>query len=311
MRLIHEISVYCKVEDAYEFCCKADDWPNHLPPCLIAEVIEKSDVIQHIHLTSWGKSNLFTWKSERNLDKKHFEVLFQQKKTIPLVSYMTGKWLFKRISKHHCHIELWHEFDVGYNVQGQVSGVNTREEAIKYVADMVNINSHKELQSLKMVLERRYWEDEFDIAVNLNHNAELVYQLLKKYIYWPELLAHCKQIDEEYDDGEHQIYTMTVQVSEKDEVIRTIRHCSDMRIDYFQPSPPNALKAHKGRWVLKPFPGGVKVISWHKVFLNRDFWDELGIDVETAKQRIKQNINTNSHSTIMSINSKLATLEFT
>ncbi|GGY11334.1 aromatase/cyclase [Paludibacterium paludis] len=307
MKLVHEITVHCPAEEAYEFCRDVSNWPTHFPPCLQARVLDESDGTQHIRLTAWGKEALFLWESERKLNQTYLSIGFRQKRPMPLVTDMAGKWVFKKVAQNTCHIELWHEFTVRENVQGIVPGIETPEAALQYMVDIVNANSDRELAAIKETLEQRLWSHEFEISVDIGHEAEAVYQLLRKYSYWPELLPHCSRIDTEYDDGEHQIYTMTVRVGDHDEVIRTIRHCANGCINYFQPAPPDALTAHKGSWELEQRPGGVTVTSWHKVVLNREYWVSLGIDAEVAKQRVAQSINANSRATIMTIDKKLNT----
>ncbi|MBU2713431.1 SRPBCC family protein [Zooshikella harenae] len=308
MQLKHEIEVNCPACEAFYFCSQVENWSTYFAPCLKSEVVEQEGNQQQIRLTAWGNDRLFCWQSIRTLDDQKLEITFQQAKPMPLVNNMKGKWCFIALTDDTCCVELWHEFSIKENISGLVEGVNSTVDAEQFMQKTIDANSDRELLAIKKCLEQQTWHHEFAEELVVKGDKDIIFQLLREAEYWPALLPHCTQVDMEYNDGEHQIFTMTVQVNGGDEVIRTIRRCADHAVTYFQPTPPLPLKKHVGSWTLEDTTTGVKINSWHDVVLNPEHWQALNKTPAEAKQLVAQAINNNSLGTMHAIQQKLAEL---
>jgi aromatase len=302
MKIEHVIDVDATADAAFELCVNVASWPEVFPPCLDARVIEESGSKQKIFLTARANEQVFSWESERRLDRKARRILFSQATPSPLVEYMRGEWEITSRGKTTV-IRLTHDFMVRDNVAGLVAGVNTPDEATTFMRRTVDENSTRELNAMAAHLQRAEWRHEFSEAMLINQPRTAIYKLLGDVKNWPWLLPHCNAVDMSYEDPCYQEFTMNVRVGNKDERIRSVRMLRADRIDYFQPEPPPVLKEHQGRWSLRDTAAGVEVTSWHAVVLNPDAWP--GHDPDEAKRKVADAINRNSLGTMDAIFRKL------
>jgi aromatase len=302
MKIEHVIDVDATADAAFELCVNVAHWPEVFPPCLDARVIEESDSKQKIFLTARANDQVFSWESERRIDRIARRITFSQATPSPLVEYMRGEWEVNTRDKKTV-IRLSHDFMVRDPVAGLVMGVNTSDDAMAFMRKTVDENSTRELNAIAAHLQRGVWRHEFSEAMLINQPRTAVYKLLSDVKNWPWLLPHCNSIDMSYEDPCYQEFTMSVRVGNKEERIRSVRALRADCIEYFQPEPPPALKEHQGRWMLRDTVAGVEVTSWHAVVLNPDAWS--GHDPEDAKLKVAEAINRNSLGTMDAIFRKL------
>lgn len=303
MKTDHSIDVACPPDPAFRVGLEVNQWPEIFPPCLAAEVLEETETRQRIALTARANDTIFSWESERAIDRGRRRISFSQSKPSPLVRFMNGTWSFEP-TEAGCTITLTHEFEVADAVSGVVEGVNTPEEATRFMLQSVETNSQKELAAVAARLERENWRHVFEESLVIRQPAAVILSLLQDAGSWPWLLPHCTDVQMIYDDGTYQEFIMVVQVGDQEERIRSIRVLSEDRIEYFQPAPPPALREHRGRWTLTEGAEGVEVVSWHDVVLNPDFWAGKK-DREAAKLHVEGAINRNSLGTMQAIITKL------
>ncbi|MDW7557103.1 hypothetical protein D9623_32425 [Azospirillum brasilense] len=302
MRTDHSTAVECTAEAAFGLALDVTRWPQVLPPCLDAKVLDETDDRQTIALIAKANDRVFSWQSSRQIDRAGLRISFVQAKPSPLVAFMKGTWSFAPRDRG-CTITLTHEFKVKDEVAGLVEGVSTPEEATAFMLKSVEDNSTRELAALKAELERDLWRHEFSESMVIDHAQGAIYQLLRDATAWPWLLPHCNALKMLYEDPHYQEFQMTVQVGDKEEVIRSVRVLHPDRIEYFQPEPPPPLKEHQGHWTLRQTDGGVEVTSWHSVVLAPDFWRDGTRD--EAKHKVEAAINRNSLGTMEAILNKL------
>jgi aromatase len=210
---------------------------------------------------------------------------------------------------------LEHQFEIKDDIQGLMENIHSKKDAQVFMEKVIHDNTERELWSIKEILESRRTKD----AYQLNFQEEMVmeakqgaiYSLLRDAQNWPNLLPHCKHVEVLYDDGENQEFVMAVDVRGEVEKIRSIRKCLDHRsIQYFQPAPPPVLKQHSGEWILKPEKSGTRVVSKHSIRLNPDMIPTVLGDMseDDALNHVKNAINSNSMTTLQSINNHLNNL---
>ncbi|MDC3989284.1 aromatase/cyclase [Polyangium jinanense] len=303
MKTKHSIDMACPPELAFRIGLDVSRWPEIFPPCLCAKVLEETDTRQKIALTARANNGVFSWESVRSIDRQHRLISFAQSKPSPLVRSMHGMWSFEKTATG-CRVTLTHDFEIAEDVSGVVEGVNTHEEAARFMMKTVETNSMKELAAIGARVEREKWRHEFQEALVIKQPPGLIMRLLGDAASWPWLLEHCDGVDMLYNDGSFQEFVMVVRVGEREERIRSIRVLSKDRIEYFQPEPPPALREHRGRWTVVESPEGVEVVSWHEVVLNPLYWADK--DIDAAKRQVEAAINRNSLGTMKAIQGKLA-----
>lgn len=302
MKTNHTIEIQCEPEVAFALCMDVPSWPWIFPPCLDAQVLAETDKEQTIALTAKANDSVFSWQSVRQIDRRERRIGFTQAKPSPLVKFMKGEWSVGQ-NGERCVINLSHEFEVAEDVANRVPNISTQDEAMTFMVNTIENNSTRELAAIKKELERGIWRHEFSEFLLIEHSASAIYQLLRDASNWPWLLPHCDGVEVLYEDPYYQEFIMTVRVGQGVERIRSIRMLQPARIEYFQPTPPPALKEHQGRWTLRETEAGVEVTSWHAVVLNSEHW--LDCPLEQAKQKVENAINNNSLGTMRAIADKL------
>lgn len=307
MKTDHTIFVNSASEDAFAIGLDVTQWPEIFPPCLDAKVLDESETRQTIALTARANDQIFSWQSVRNVDRQKRRISFQQQKTSPLVKSMRGTWSFED-EGDGCLIRLTHEFEVADDVADVVPGVATRKDAADFMMSSIESNSTRELGAIARHLERKAWSHRFAENLLIDAAPEVILDLLWDAQEWPSLLQHCTGMEVLYDDGANQEFVMVVQVGETSERIRSIRRKGDEGISYFQPTPPDPLLEHRGRWSFRATPEGTEVTSFHDVVLNAPFWEAKGAAADDAKQTVENAINRNSLGTMTAIKNRLGRL---
>lgn len=89
-----------------------------------------------------------------------------------------------------------------------------------------------------------------EMSMAINCSASQVYEALHHLEKWETYLPHIEKIEILYDDGMYQEFIMhVVSKDEKLLQVRSARRCNNIdEIRYFQPKPPEFLKAHSGSW---------------------------------------------------------------
>lgn len=304
MKTDHTIAVDFEPEAAFAIGLDVSQWPQIFPPCLAARVLEESEAEQKIAITARANGQVFSWQSVREVDRSARTISFHQSKTSPLVKSMSGTWSFEDAGAG-CVIRLTHEFEIADEVNGAVPGVETKDDATVFMMNSVDTNSTKELAAIGKHLERKSWSHTFEESLIVDAAGSLVRDLLWDAEEWPSLLLHCTGMEVLYDDGLNQEFIMTVEVGETVEEIRSIRHRGANEITYFQPTPPDPLLEHRGRWTAEPSDAGTEIVSFHEVRLNPEFWQAKGKTAAEAKQIVEDAINRNSAGTMNAIKNHL------
>jgi aromatase len=311
--LQHQIEVNASAQRAYELCLHVERWPEIFPPCKGTKVIEQTERSQLIKISALANGQIMSWLSRRALHPEARVISFQQVRPAPLLKHMEGTWRFFQL-KSGTLIVLEHRFAIKEQVVGLLEGISTPAEALTFMESLVHGNSKRELLAVKKILEmsahagrRSELCGEFEAEMTIAGTMESVYGLLRRAWEWPQLLPHCRAVDVLYDDGQDQELVMTIDVSGREERVRSIRRCTPMSsIAYFEPEPPPALQRHAGEWLLEPSPrGGVRLVARHSVELRLDGVKEIWGDITSreALAKVTRAIHENSRGTMLAIRS--------
>lgn len=313
--LQHQIEVNASAERAYELCLHVERWPEIFPPCKGTQVIEQTERYQLIKISALTNGQMMSWLSRRALHPETRVITFQQVRPAPLLNHLEGTWRFFQL-KSGALIVLEHRFAIKEQVAGLLEGISTPAEALTFMESSVNGNSKLELLAIKKILEMspRAGQSgelcgEFEEEMTIAGSIGAVYRLLQRAREWPQLLHHCRAVEVLYDDGQDQELLMTVDVSGREERVRSIRRCTPTSsITYFEPEPSPALRRHAGEWLLEPSPrGGVRVVARHSVELRLEGVKKLwgGITPREALAKVTRAIQENSRGTMLAIKSLL------
>lgn len=307
--LRHSIEVSTTIDAAFQMCVDVEKWPDYFPPCKKAKILKKENNKQFIEIQAEANGSELTWQSERDIDFTTHTIQFRQSKPSPLLKKMEGAWRFDRL-KEGILISLEHAFEINDVIDGIIDTVNTKEDAIAYMEKCIHQNSQRELEAIKILLEKKKLPQsdtshEFEESILISLPANKVYEHLQNITRWPERLPHCNKVDVIYDDGIDQEFYMEVDVNGKNEKIRSIRHCEvPYLITYFQPNPPPILKKHRGSWRIQSIePDKTLLTSYHFIEIHSDNikkrWSQVTTD--EAKKLIETAISNNSRITMESI----------
>lgn len=302
----HQISVNCEPEAAFSVGLDVSQWPRIFPPCLAGTILNESEEEQEIAITAWANGKIFSWQSVRQVNRNAKTISFHQSQTSPLVKSMSGQWSFDP-SEEGCLIRLTHEFEIADDITNRVPGVETKDDAATFMMESIETNSVKELASIARHLDAKVWTHKFEEKLVINAPESFVSDLLWTAQEWPSLLQHCTGMEVLYDDGINQEFMMTVEVGDTVEKIRSIRNRSPRAITYFQPTPPDPLLEHRGRWTWNDSGSGpgIEIVSYHEVLLSPVFWRSQNKDVNDAKCVVEDSINRNSLGTMKAIQQSL------
>jgi len=128
-------------------------------------------------------------------------------------------------------------------------------------------------------------------STTINKNIEWVKSCIADYRKWPEILAHVKKIEPEYDDGGFQTFKMHIEEinTKENYFVQSWRYMNlDAGIiDFTQPKPPSGFKVHKGGWRFKAKDANkTELISYHGFDLNEE------ANIEDSIALIRTHINT-------------------
>lgn len=164
------------------------------------------------------------------------------------------------------------------------SGEPLNESEVCTVADLVDY----------LVNSRDAWLPKdvpyvFQGSATINCSIEFVRSCIANYRKWPEILAHVKKIEPEYDDGRFQSFKMHIEelTTKENYFVQSWRYLNieEGIIDFTQPKPPAGFRVHKGGWRFKVLePNKTELISFHGFDLNN------GVNVEDAMALIRKHI---------------------
>lgn len=307
----HALEIESTLEKAFRICAEVEKWPDIFPPCQKVKVIRQDDHSQLIEITAFAGQKTMTWQSERHLDYGSRTILSCQIKPSVLVKSMQCTWRFDPL-REGVLLSLEHQFEIKDEVQGLMENIYSKEDAQVFMKKVIHDNTERELWSIKKILESCNARDEYQLDFQeemvMEAKQGAIYALLRDAKKWPDLLPHCRHVEVLYDDGKNQEFVMAVDVRGEEEKIRSIRKCLDhSSIQYFQPAPPPVLKQHTGEWILKPEKSGTRVVSKHSIRLNPDRVPTVlgDMSVDDALNHVKHAINSNSLTTLQSINDHL------
>ncbi|MFJ5855752.1 SRPBCC family protein [Enterobacter cancerogenus] len=299
----HVINISEEPDEIFRVLCDVNIWPDIFPPCSYGKVEYYIEGRQKINLTAMANNRLISWASHRLIDEQQKTIKFSQTQKPDYLDYMKGTWTVCS-AENGCQVVLQHDFEAKNDYDYTTAEFSEAEEVVAFYEKATETNSIRELSALKQYFENKLMTHAFSCCTTISFQEEQYFNLLKKAEHWKYIIPHCSDVEILYDDGENQEFIMTVQVGERTEKIRSIRHIRGMTIRYFQPNPPYPLTRHTGTWKINRINGQTTVTSDHQITLSPDAVLS-GESVNTLKAVIEKNINNNSYQTMLALNKTL------
>ena len=304
--IVHSIICHTLAQNVYQVICDTAKWPELFEACVKAEVLEQGENYELVRITAQEHEREMVWDTYRTLLDEVNGVDFYLPTPMPLLKSMQGRWRAIQLDRNSSLLLVERSFEVKDEVSGLIDGVTTPEEAVDFMMQFIERNSHKEMLAIKNLVEVDNSEDEFSFAFESSRiipfQAEDIYHLLADVANWSNLIPHCQTIDLLYDDGSNQEFIMEVGTPYGNERVRSIRRCHQdiLSIEYFQPEPPPVMTRHCGSWMLNSVPDGTQVLTRHEFSLDSDACLQVFGDgnLEFYKQKLHQALETNSLNTL-------------
>lgn len=189
-------SIPCQAPQAlvFEIIRDSSRWPDLFEPCQAVNKLDSSDVFERVEIQAMVGKKAMKWVSHRQFLDEIYGVDTTVMKPIPLLKSMKANWRVIAIDTHHSVIMLTHDYEVNDDVRGIVSGVETAEQAAKYMADAIEENSIKELGNISEIAReldvKTAWSSVHSVVCNSKPNV--AFSVLKDIEKWPQIFDICQ-----------------------------------------------------------------------------------------------------------------------
>lgn len=261
MRYIASHSVTCNTAAArvYELIRRTRDWPQVLEPCETVTVLEEGENFEHVEISARVNGELMTWRSRRRLLPEVFGVEATIDEPMKLVEAMRTNWRVVELNAEQSVVILEHEYDLSADVVGQVAGVNTADEAARFIESAIDQNSAVELGNIKAAAERTGAASS-GRDFHLRHTvacaapADTVYGMIRNTETWPRIFDACLSAAPVSTDETGELVRIEAIQDGHQVSWDTRRRYFDKirRIDYHLPVPMPFLESMQGQWRVVP-----------------------------------------------------------
>jgi len=291
----HQIRIDAPATRVYQLIADVRQWPEIFPPTVHADCAGREGNSELIRIWATANGTAKTWTSRRQLDEDKLTIAFRQERSQHPVGGMGGQWLVEPLPGSGCLVRLLHDY----------FAANDSQADLEWIGQAVDRNSAAELNALKTSAELREHEQlvTFEDTVEVDGNAENVYDFLNEAQLWPERLPHVARVALDEETSGLQILEMDTRAKDGSvHTTRSVRVCQPyFSIIYKQIVLPPLMTLHTGRWLIEPAERGVSVTSRHTVALNTDKIGEVlgdGADVASARAAVKSALSGNSLATL-------------
>lgn len=291
-RATHEVVVDGVPADVFEILRDVGKWSGIFPPTVHSRRLQGDDAEEIIEIWAAAGEEMRRWESRRSLNAEKMQINFHQTSPAAPLGSMSGRWVVTP-QDGQAHVSLLHEYQL----------LAEHADQAEWVAEVVDSNSRKELDSLKSAAESKHLSLTFDETIETDASPALLYEFLDRSDRWPERLPHVSALELVQLTAEQQVMTMTTATPDHEEhVTRSLRVClaDEGVISYKQTQPPALLTSHAGQWQVEDGTP-VRLTSVHRITVNPDMVKQLlGDDatLEEAKAAAQSALSNNSRTTM-------------
>lgn len=248
--------------EIYQLLRNTDEWISMFNNCEKTQILKQSKESETIQIWGYQDEKLIDWITRRDYIDDSYRIIYTFEKQMPLLNEMHGEWQVIPIDEESCIISVKR-----YWVLKQ--GMKDMQKAEQIMYDFVTTNTENEFNAIAAKVKKAEKKNVMVKSIHIAADATSVYEFMRDLNKWKEYVPHCKSLDILYDDGVNQIFTMA---ANQFEAFRSVRVCenTELKISYFQISPPPLLSHHTGEWLFIQETGGTKVIFRHEYVVNTD-----------------------------------------
>lgn len=310
----NSIIIDVEAKDVYKIICESINWPEIFEPCIAVKIINRYENAEHIEVTAYVNGLEMTWESHRIFLKEIFGINSKISKPMKLVKSMDTFWRVIQINAEQCLLVLEHIFEICDEISNLVNGVDTQENALKFIKQAIYTNSTKELRNIKESAELFQKKQSVELKWSTFHTisclapASEVYKIIKDVNFWPQIFESC--ISARVIKKNENIELVRIEAIQNDATIawetKRIYFHDIFRIDFELPTPMPFLKSMNGQWRVIPIEKNLCLIN---VVRNFELLENVtGIraninTLEEASDFIKKFIAQNADNEMQSIKS--------
>ncbi|EQB99486.1 SRPBCC family protein [Photorhabdus temperata] len=149
----HSIICNTQAEKVYQVIVNSEKWPEIFEPCQEVKVIFRDKDSEKIEIKALINGVIMQWVSERKFHAETFSIKSKLTKPMTLVKEMETSWRVIKINSQQCMLMLEHDYDIEPEITGLVDGVETTQQAHEFISKGIDLNSVKELNNIKNIVE--------------------------------------------------------------------------------------------------------------------------------------------------------------
>ena len=252
-------SIVCNAPRATVFALIRDSarWPAVFEPCLSVEVLEAAPNFERIKLTALVGGVAMTWESRRHFSPEACAIDSTLSPPMPLVRAMTTSWRVAQINTEQCLLVLEHCYEMDEETAGKVAGVDSAEQARRFIAAAIDTNSTTELGNIKAAVEganasadQVALDQRSSISVVCEAPAASVYAVIRDTANWPRIFDACVKVTRLGGEGIEEL--VRIEAMQEGHLVawntQRTYHDEIKRIDYHLPVPMPFLESMQGQW---------------------------------------------------------------
>lgn len=298
-------------DTVFQIIKNSSDWPEYFEPCVKVRVIERTDSSEHIYISAIVNGSEVSWESKRQFFSSIYCIETEMVKPMPLVHSMKTTWNVYPLNEQQCMLSLEHKYKICDDVMGIIDGVDSQEDALRYMQNAIDVNSDKELSNIKALAEcnantlstEKQWQTSHSIVCNTS--ADTVFSVIADVDIWPELIEACQKATViAVNDG---IQIVQIEALDGNDTLlwETHRRCYHdvFRVDFSLPKPMPFLKTMYGTWRVIPLDNNRSLLCVTRHFELLDDISSIRDDISTheaAKAHINHFINVNAENEMQS-----------
>ena len=289
----HSIACNASRAQVYGLIRDSAHWPQIFEPCIAVEVLESTQDAEHIQVTARVNGLPMTWRSRRRFLPEVHGIESVLTQPMKLVSAMATSWRVVAINNEQCLLVLEHAYDLEADIEGQVDGVRTLDEARRFIESAIDGNSRTELGNIKAAVERAprtepavQPERHASHSVLCEASADSVYAVIRDTANWPRIFDACVSATRVRGDATRELVHIEAVQDGHPMAWDTQRTYFDTirRIDYELPVPMPFLSSMKGQWRVVPLGEGRCLLSVDRSWRLLDDVRGIRPGIETVAQ---------------------------
>jgi len=272
--VIHSTVCNSSPELVYDIISNSAQWPRLFEPCLAVRKLASDEASEHIEITAMVNDEAMIWESHRTFRPDILGIDSRLLRPMKLVDTMDVVWRVFAVGDTQALLVLEHRYAITEDVAGAVEGVRTREEAVAFIKQAINVNSGKELRNIKVAAEGGDVRPIHPGPRSVCHSivcdapASAVYDVIADVGRWPQLFESCVSVAVLEARGDSELVRIEALQEGVPVAWETMRTYVDstFTIDFWLVIPMPLLESMSGQWRVIPLDLKRSVLTVTRTF---------------------------------------------